>query len=310
MKKRLLFSGAGGSIFPYMFQILEKEYDVYAMDSDPKITLLYKNEKIFTVPDVLDDNFEIVISNIIEKNKIDFYIAGIDEELLIASKIAKKTSIKTLSPDEIFIEFCLDKFALMDILMKNNISTIPTLMGKNYKDNFEYPIFLKPNVGRGSRGIRKIDSLNQYEAYFILEEYSKEEVLIQPYIGGDEYTVSVTVNNLNQLLSVVPKIVYTKQGITKYAKCVHHKQIEDICRLIVDKLKPHGSFNVQLKLKDNKVFIFEINPRFSTTLVLTMASGVNEIDLAIKNYDKQEVCYIENFKETKLIRRWESYFYE
>lgn len=310
MKKKLLFSGVGGSIFPYMFEQLKDEYEVFAMDSDAKIAQLYKNEKVFTVPNIAEDNFENTICTIIKENQIDFYIPVIDEELLIATKISKNMGIHTLSPHRDFISLCLDKFQLMYTLEKHNISSIPTMTGDSYQGEYAYPIFLKPNVGRGSRGIRKIDTFEQYEAYFLLEEYAKKEVLVQPYIGGDEYTISVTVNNLNQLLSVIPKIVYTKQGITKYAKSVHHQQIENICQKIVETLTPHGSFNVQLKLVDDEIFIFEINPRFSTTLVLSVASGVNEIDLAIKNFGKSKVMYVSDFKETKLIRRWENYFYE
>ncbi|CAA6799657.1 MAG: Unknown protein [uncultured Sulfurovum sp.] len=310
MKKRLLFSGAGGSIFPYMFNALEEDYEVYAMDSDEKIAHLYKNEKIFTVPNISDDAFETIISNIIKEHKIDVYIPGIDEEILIAIEISKKMGIQILSPNEAFVKLCLDKFQLMKVLNTHRISTIETYMADEYNENFDYPIFLKPNIGRGSRGIKKIDNLNEYESYFILEEYEKEEILVQPFVGGDEYTVSVTVNNLNQLISIVPKIVFTKQGITKYAQSIKHEKIEEICKKIVDLLNPHGSFNVQLKLLDNEVYIFEINPRFSTTLVLSVASGINEIDLAIQNFDKKEVDYIEDFKEVKLIRRWENVFYE
>jgi len=310
MKKRLLFSGAGGSIFPYMFRALEEEYDVYAMDSDEKIAKLYSDEKIFTVPNISDTDFEKKISTIIEENRIDFYIPGIDEEILVAIDIAKKTGIHVLSPSQEFVKLCLDKYGLMKVLKECGISNITTYMGDEYNEEFHYPVFIKPNIGRGSRGIKKINSMQEYEAYFILEEYSKEEVLVQPFIGGDEYTVSVTVNNVNQVIAIVPKIVFTKQGITKYAKSVKHKQIEELCKQIVEILHPCGSFNVQLKLVDNKIYIFEINPRFSTTLVLSVASGVNEIDLVIKNFNKQHVDYIKSFKETKLIRRWENFFYE
>jgi len=310
MKKRLLFSGAGGSIFPYMFQELEKDYEVYAMDSDKKIAQLYSNQNIFTVPNIDADNFESIIIDLINEYKIDVYIPGIDEEIIIAINIANKTGISILAPSKEFVTLCLDKFELMKTLSDDGISHIETRMADSYDKEFRYPIFLKPNIGRGSRGIKKIDTLNEYDAYFVLEEYSKEEVLVQPFIGGDEYTVSVTVNNLNQVIAIVPKLVFTKQGITKHAQSIKNETIENSCKIIVDKLKPHGSFNVQLKLVDDKVYIFEINPRFSTTLVLSVASGVNEIDLAIKNMNKQSVDYISNFKETKLIRRWENFFYE
>ncbi len=310
MKKRLLFSGAGGSIFPYMFQALEKEYDVYAMDSDEKIAHLYSDEKILTVPNVSDNNFESVITQIIKEHKIDVYIPGIDEEILIAIEISRKMGMQVLSPSEAFVHLCLDKYELMKILSEKKISDIKTYMASDYNEDFDYPIFLKPNIGRGSRGIKKIDNFAEYEAYFLLEKYDKSDVLVQPFIGGDEYTVSVTVNNLNKIIAIVPKIVFTKQGITKHAQSVKHEKIESICKKIVDALNPKGSFNVQLKLVGNEVYIFEINPRFSTTLVLSVASGINEIDLVIKNFDKKDVEYIKDFKEVKLIRRWENFFYE
>ena len=69
-----------------------------------------------------------------------------------------------------------------------------------------------------------------------------------------------------------------------------------------------GSFNVQLKEYNGKIFVFEINPRFSTTLVLSIESGINEIDLNILFYNKKNVEYIRNFKETILVRRWENIF--
>lgn len=310
MKKRLLFSGAGGSIFPYMFKALENEYDVYAMDSDEKITKLYSDEKIFIVPNVVDKNFESVITNIIQDNNIDVYIPCIDEEMLIAIEISKKMGIQILSPSKVFVQLCLDKYELMKVLSDKKISNIETCMADKYNESFNYPIFLKPNIGRGSRGIKKIDNLAEYEAYFLLEEYKKSEVLVQPFIGGDEYTVSVTVNNLNKLISIIPKIVFTKQGITKHAQSVKHDKIEGICKKIVAVLNPNGSFNVQLKLFNDEIYIFEINPRFSTTLVLSVASGVNEIDLAIRNFDNENVEYISDFTETTLIRRWENFFYE
>jgi carbamoyl-phosphate synthase large subunit len=308
--KKILFSGAGGSIFPYMFEVLEKKYEVYVMDADEKVKYMYPNKRVYIVPKVNNTNFENEISKIILDNNIDFYVPLIDEEIIKAIKISKKLGIKVLSPSENFVKLCLNKYNLMNLLNEKKISTIKTKYMNLYNDEFNYPIFLKPNVGRGSRGIRKINNKEEKEAYFILEKYKKNEVLVQPYIEGVEYTVSVTVNNLNEIIAIIPKLVFTKEGITKHAQSIKNDLIEKKCKEIVKKLKPCGSFNVQLKLINNEIFIFEINPRFSTTLVLSVASGVNEIDLVIQNYNKNNVEYIDNFNEVKLIRRWENLFYE
>lgn len=310
MKKRLLISGVGGSLFPYLIKKLEKKYDLFLIDSDPLVAKLYQNKNILIVPLVKENSFEDTIIKIIKQHNIDFYIPLIDEEILKAIDIAKKTGIKALSPSKEFVELSLDKYKLMKKLKEEKISNIKTIIAKEFKNDIDYPVFLKPNIGRGSRGIRKIANDAELEAYFTLEEYSKDEVLVQPFIGGEEYTVSVTVNNLNKLIAIVPKLVFIKQGVTKHAKSCKNEQIEKACKKIVQTLKPKGSFNVQLKIYNNEIFIFEINPRYSTTLVLSVESGINEIDLNIANCDKDDVKYIEDFKEITLIRRWDNFFYE
>lgn len=311
MKTKLLISGVGGSLFPYLMDKLRAKYDLYLIDSNPLVKEMYKNEKIFIVPLVTDDSYEKEIIKIIQKYDINYYIPLIDEEIIKAINISKKIGIKTLTPNKNFVELTLNKYMLMKELRAQNISDISTIMADKYTDNsISYPIFLKPNVGRGSRGIKKIDNKQEFEAYFILEDYKKEEVLVQPFIDGDEYTVSVTVNNLNKIMAIVPKLVFVKQGITKHAKSIKHEQIKASCEKIVKIFNPCGSFNVQLKIKDNIIYIFEINPRYSTTLVLSMESGINEIDLNIINYDIKDVEYVEEFKEISLIRRWENFFYE
>lgn len=308
--KKLLISGVGGSLFPYLFKKLNVNYELFFLDSDEMVLKLYPNEKIFIVPLVKDESFEDEVIKIINENKIDFYIPLIDEEIIKAIDIGQKVGINILAPSKGFVTLTLDKYKLMHALSKYKISTIETFMANNFANEIKYPVFLKPNVGRGSRGIRKINNHNQFEAYFILEEYQKEEVLVQPFIDGQEYTVSVTVNNLNKIIAIIPKLVFVKQGITKHARSVKHKEIETVCKKIVDLLKPCGSFNVQLKIMDDVIYIFEINPRYSTTLVLSIESGINEITLNIASYNVHDVKYIEDFKEISLIRRWENYFYD
>lgn len=307
--KKLLISGVGGSLFPYLFKKLNDKYELFFLDSDEMVLKLYPDEKIFIVPLVKDQNFEDEVIRIINDNKIDFYIPLIDEEIIKAINIGERVGIKILAPSEEFVTLTLDKYKLMHALSMYKISIIETVTANNFKNEIKYPIFLKPNVGRGSRGIKKINTNEEFEAYFILEDYQKEEVLVQPFIDGEEYTVSVTVNNLNKTIAIVPKLVFVKEGITKHARSIKHKGIESVCKKIVELFKPCGSFNVQLKIMCDIIYIFEINPRYSTTLVLSIESGINEIDLNIINYDIDDVKYIEDFKEISLIRRWENYFY-
>jgi carbamoyl-phosphate synthase large subunit len=94
-----------------------------------------------------------------------------------------------------------------------------------------------------------------------------------------EYTVSVVVWRDGKVRAVIPKKIISKQGVTKIAVTEKNKVIEKICYKIQESFKANGPFNVQLKIDliTGKPFVFEINPRFSTSVSLTIAAGVDEV---------------------------------
>ena len=77
-------------------------------------------------------------------------------------------------------------------------------------------------------------------------------------------------------------------------------------------MKPCGPYNVQLFLdKNDEVKIFEINPRFSTTSIMSYEGGVNEIDLFLTYYNSSYKQEIVRPKANLFLRRsWKNNFYE
>lgn len=311
MKKKVLISAAGGSAFPYLFKFLEN-YDLFLTDANEVIKYLYPKRKTFIVPFATDDSFEIVMEDIIKKNDIEYYIPYVDKEILKAFNIVSKfENLKLICPNKKFVDLCLNKYELIKELERNSISKLETILGSDFNFEMDFPLFIKPITSRGSRGICKINNVEQFNAYFALENYKIDKIIVQEYLDGTEYTVSVVVNNLNSLIAVVPKKIFIKKGITISGVTEKNNKILEKCREIVSKLKPCGPFNVQLKIVDDEVKIFEINPRFSTTSILTCQAGINEFGLCIESYNKKDIKYIESFKENLyLFRKWENIFYE
>lgn len=310
-KKNVLISGAGGSPFPYIFRALERKYNLFLIDANPIIKYIYPDRRIFVVPFANDRKYSQAMERMINKYQISYYIPLIDNEVLIANTLSKKYKhLKVIAPNLGFSSLCLDKYRLSKQLSELEISEIKTWNGNEFKNEI-YPVFVKPKIGTGSRGGYKIDSQEQLKAYYQLVPYKPHEVIIQEYIDGEEYTVSVVANHQNQLIAIVPKRIIVKKGITIHAITEKNSLIEVACRKIVDILRPTGPFNVQLRILNEKVKIFEINPRFSTTSILTCEAGVNEFELCMNNYDSKSVKYIDNWKQgLHLFRRWESCFYE
>lgn len=309
--KRLLISGLGGSLFPYLNDELKGKFELFYVDSNVNLKFVYPNLNFIPVPKVTDALYFEKINQIIRNNKIDFYIPLIDEEI-VGAILKCKDGVRLIAPNIEFARLCLNKFSLMKELEKLNVPYIKSYLSSNYNFELKFPIFLKPSTGRGSRGIFKIDNKNQYNAYFKLHpQYKKEDILVQEYVFGDEYTVGVLTNNSNDIISINSKKVLLKKGITQHAITEHNSIIEDLMKLIVSKLNPCGPFNAQLFITDKgELKIFEINPRFSTTTVLSYAGGVDKISMFIDYFGKKYFGKIVRPKEgIVLSRRWENVFY-
>lgn len=310
-KKTILISAAGGSFFPYTLDLLKDKYRLVLTDTSRYVKKIYPDQEVIIIPRADDEKFSAVIEKVITRYRIDFYIPLIDKEILKVLAVSKQVKrLKVISPNSNFVKLSLDKFELMKKLSKSGISQIKTCLGSDFKNQFNFPVFIKPIVSTGSRGAEKIISIGQLKAYFQFYPYKPNEVMIQEYLPGSEYTVSVVVNNLNQLMAIVPKKIIEKKGITQHAVTRENPAITKVCRKIVKILKPHGPINVQLKVVGQQVYIFEINPRFSTTTILTCQAGINEFQLCIENYDRKHVGYINKFNQgLHLYRNWDSHFF-
>lgn len=311
MKKiRILLSGGGGSLFPWLFEHLSNKYDVWLTDANDLYQRFYPPGRFVTVPLVNDPRFGTCLNQLMKDLSIDYYIPLIDEELLPAHNIAAGLDGTSLiSPSRDFIACCLDKLRLMGELADNNISRVPSVSADTFQRD-RFPVFVKPRTGRGSRGSTVIGNAEEWEHWTSSHRADLDSFIVQDLLKGTEYTVSVVVNSRNDLIAVVPKKILIKKGITLHSVTVNDSDIESVCREVVDKLTPRGPFNVQLIKRGSEVCIFEINPRFSTTTIQTIKSGVDEIDLTLEYHDRNWTGPLHPFQAgVALVRRWESLFY-
>jgi carbamoyl-phosphate synthase large subunit len=309
----LLISGLGGSLFPYLHDQLKGQYNLFYVDSKKDLAHIYDDYNFFVAPLVIDDGYNDFIKKIINDHDIDVYIPLIDEEIEKAHRIKSDVQeLILLSPKIEFVNLCLNKYKLMHKLADADISRIETCKGGEIGETTPFPLFLKPIYGRGSRGIRNVNTKEEFDAYVTLEKYALDEILVQESILGQEYTVGVLVNSENDIISISSKKVISKKGITIQAMTEDNAQIEAVIHKINEYLTPCGPYNVQLFLTvEGEIQVFEINPRFSTTTIMSYAGGVNEIALYLEYYGKNFSGSIMKPKTgINLMRAWSNHFYE
>lgn len=285
--KNILMTCAGGGAPLFLANSLRDTYNIVLVDAEDGNLLKHFGYTFEKVPYGNSPDFISVLEDLCARYSIDCIVPGADEELLPISQFcALHPEIIAVLPSAAFIELCLNKKKLMGALAETSISY---LQGFISPEEIRYPAIVKPIYGRGSRQVHTIHTPEELEGYLKLYKKEFSEILVQPVISGEEYTVSVIVNNRNKIISIVPKRVIVKRGITRIAVVEEQSVIENICEMIVEKMNPCGPFNAQLKLLNGTVYIFEINPRLSTTAVLTQKALGNEVELYIQTFNQEKV---------------------
>lgn len=278
-QRTVLLTGAGGAALPAMIDGLRaKGYRVVAVDADPNAAGLYLADRGYRIPFAADQVFPAALRAICRAEDVAALVPLVDEELLPVARLAEEEGIALIAPHPTFTALCLDKYALMRRLADVGLRVPETrLLGEGW-GGMSFPLILKPRTGRGSRGVRVVATSNELKTYLATAHPGADTTLIQRCIEGAEYTVSVVVWRDGIVRAVVPKEIIDKRGITRLAVTRKNDAIDRLCRNIQERLRADGPFNVQLRLDANGTPLpFEINPRFSTTVTLTQAAGVDEL---------------------------------
>ncbi len=142
-----------------------------------------------------------------------------------------------------------------------------------------FPVYLKPRRGSGSVGTSRIESL------YSLHEAARgrDDLIVQEAVEGREFTVDCFAAAPGRVVAAVPRErIAIKAGVSVKGRTYRHPLIERLASSVVERSGLHGPANVQGMLRaDGSFSIIEMNPRFSGTLALTTAAGINFTSLLI-----------------------------
>ncbi len=283
----ILLTGAGGAALPTLIDGLRaKGYRVVVVDADANAAGLYLADRGYRIPFATDPAFVPAMRRICRAENVAALVPLVDEELLPTTQLATELDIPLIGPQYAFTALCLDKYVLMQRLTEVGIAVPDTRLLAAGVRGMVFPLILKPRTGRGSRGIKIVENQRELDAYLTSVCPDADATMVQHCVQGVEFTVSTVVWRDGAVRAVVPKEIIDKRGITRLAVTRRHDAIDRLCRTIQQQLRADGPFNVQLRLDANGAPLpFEINPRFSTTVTLTQAAGVDElgslVDLAL-----------------------------
>ena len=278
---------------------------------------LVQADKGYIVPFSREESYIPTILSLCDKHDVKVLFPGSEAELTVLSKhrsLFKEKGILLPINSEKVIDICTDKSKTMDFLEKNGFVFPKNVTIKSMDDiqKIDFlPVVIKPSIGGGgSKDIMVAQTEKEVELFctYLLNIYP--EFIVQEYVGrpDSEYTVGVLnsmdgefINSIAVHKSIETALnnrirIENRTGIEKLGKHLvvssgisegyidSFPEITKECERIVQKLGAKAAINVQCRLYEGKVYIFEINPRFSGTTSIRALVGYNEPEILIRKH--------------------------
>ncbi|KAA9129747.1 ATP-grasp domain-containing protein [Marinihelvus fidelis] len=221
------------------------------------------------VPLVDNDNFVDSIRQIIEKHDIDLIMPAHDSVVLKLAENQSFLDATVVTSPKRTCRTCRSKILTYEALRR--LVKTPVLFAPEEVKSF--PVFLKPDIGQGSRGASIVNSRDELECR--LE--NSDGVLVQEYLPGEEYTVDCFTDRHRKLRFVGGrKRARISNGISVNSYEVLDLRFTDIAQSINDCLHLRGAWFFQLKERANgDLVLLEVAPRIAGTMALFRMDGVN-----------------------------------
>ena len=249
-------------------------------------------------------DFAAKVNEAVDKYHIDYIYPAHDSALLKLTEIQSELHAAVVTSALETVRITRSKNKTYEYLA--GASYLPKTFSE--PDEVEsYPVFIKPAVGQGSEGARKIVSRQQ------LEEALSDgtEYAICEYLPGEEFTVDCFTDRHGALRVASARTrSRIRAGISvRSRKLPCSEQIEKIAEDINRRFSFNGAWFFQLKENAAGEYrLMEIAPRIAGTMSVTRNAGINMPMLTLFNMWGYDVDIISNDTEILLDRAFISRF--
>lgn len=281
--RNVLVFPAGTEIGLEIYNALKhcKEINLFGAGQDVSNHAKFLYTHYYKLPSIHDDNWLDALINLCVTLKIDYIFPAYDDIIVALSKVKDKLPAAVISPSEKVCEITRSKSKTYAYLQ--DVVRVP-LLYKNPEDVMQYPVFIKPDQGQGSLGVKKIS--NREELFSSLAELPN--AIISEYLPGEEYTVDCFSDRERGLLFSGARIRgKIRNGIAVNTQTVVLPEAHQIAQKIGEKIALHGAWFFQLKRASNgSLALLEVAPRIAGSMATHRVLGINFPLLSIYEHER------------------------
>lgn len=256
---------------------------------------VFKNY-ISDLPFIDNADFIEEINKIVEHNQIDFIIPAHDSAVLKMAENQHLINATVITSPQETCKVSRSKKHTYEVFEK----LLPTPIIYNVNSEMNFPVFLKPDVGQGSKGTYKVNSKKEVDFYF-----AKDSTLLAlEFLPGKEYTVDCFTNKNGELLFAEGRErIRINNGISVNSKQSQNPKFRELAEIINKTLSFQGVWFYQVKERDNgELVLMEIAPRIAGTMALYRNEGINFIQLSLFDRMGIDVSILNNKLDLEIDR--------
>lgn len=235
-------------------------------------------DQVHTVPPANDDSYTAVLADIAKRIGADVIIPCHDAELqrLAGDPGPAAAFLLLIANPELVLAFG-DKLTTAAWLLDHGIAGPETVVLSEARPE-GLPLIIKPRRGAGSRDIHLVENAAHLDAF---QNIYGTDFIAQTYLpdADNEFTCSVL-----RLGGQLRRLILRRRldaGRTVAAQIVENSEIDRLLEAIALAGDLEGVLNVQLRLTSDGPMVFEINPRFSSTVRMRHLLGFSDLAWSI-----------------------------
>ena len=303
MKKlNILITALGGDIGGNIVNILLEQNDVelciIGTDIKNNVFSIDKVDRFYKVQRTDNPKFDMQIVKIVEDNNIDIIIPLSENEIIWFNEnleLFKHLEVEILINNLKIINTFLNKLNTSKELANIDILTPKTFLLSAYTSQLEFPLILKSNYSIKSKDIHVVENKIQLD-YLKASIKNHSDYIIQQYVGSIDEEYTTTVYRDAKRFEVITFKRKLTGGMTSFATISNEKILVEYAEKIIESFDLNGSINIQSRKVGNQFYIFEINPRFSSTVFIRNYFGFQDLLWWINSKDKNITLKLQNTK--------------
>ncbi|WP_192036956.1 ATP-grasp domain-containing protein [Halomonas sp. YLGW01] len=292
--------GRRSYLVDYFRQALAGEGVVIGVDMDPNTAGMACVDKAYLVPRADSGDYIPTLLDICMRERVGLLVSLSDLDLGPLSRAIEdfgRFGVQAFVSDPEVIEVANDKWACFEFLQRHRIPSPVTCLQLDKAQHhlrdghLAFPLMVKPRWGMGSVSLFKVNDDEELAFFYhyarkqvrdsflhvISQDDIDHSVIIQEFLGGDEYGIDVLHDfDGEHVATVVKRKLSMRAGETDSAMTVEDRGVANTAERVAALLRHRGNLDIDIMLDAAGLpRVLELNARFGGGYPFSHLAGVD-----------------------------------